>query len=67
MMSWASCGRMTVSPSGLFMSEAIFARNLVWLTPALAVRPVICRMSALIARALRVPEVGPSFGALTSR
>ena len=49
----ASCGRITVRPSGLRRSEAVLARNLLKETPADAVRPPVARrIFRLISRAI---------------
>src|ERR1035437_9492385 len=52
----ASSGRIRNKPSGLFMSEAIFARNLFTEMPAEAVRPVLDLMSFLILLAMTVAD-----------
>ena len=51
-------GSITVSPSGLFMSEASLARNLFGATPTEAVRPVSEAMRCL--RRMPISVAGPS-------
>ncbi len=46
------CGVMTVSPSGFFRSEAIFATSLLGATPTEAVTRVVC-VNAILDRAAR--------------
>ena len=58
---------MTNSPSGLRWSEASSARNLLYDTPAEAVRPVSARIAARISAAMAVAEPRSSKGAVTSR
>jgi len=47
LLSWACSGKITVSPFGLFMPDAIFARNLLNETPAVAVK-FVAKIAALI-------------------
>ena len=49
-------GRITNKPSGLFQSDAIFARNLAGATPAEAVRFSSSRICARISCATAVAE-----------
>lgn len=60
-------GVMTNWPFGLFWSEAIFARNLLYEIPAEAVRPVTLRISALIISAMVVADEMLSRFWVTSR
>jgi hypothetical protein len=50
--AFRSSGPISVSPSGLFMSEAIFARRLLHATPIEQVSPVSPRMQRLMSRAM---------------
>ncbi len=60
-------GPITVSPSGFFQPDAIFARNLLGATPADAVRPVSARMRAFSLRATDVASGSPHAFSVTSR
>ena len=61
------CGRMTNSPSGLFQSDAIFARNLLGATPADAVNASSSRICARMVCATSVALARPSLLMVTSR
>ena len=52
-------GAITVSPSGFFHADAIFARNLFGATPADAVSPVASRISALSGARRRAERLAP--------
>jgi len=58
---------MTVSPSGFFHPDAIFARNLFGATPADAVREVDARISSLSRRATVIPRGSCQAFSVTSR
>ena len=60
-------GEMTVSPSGFFQADAVFARNLFGATPAEAVRPVSSRIRRLIRRATSTASGSPHEFSVTSR
>ena len=60
-------GVITCRPSGLARPDAVLARNFPNETPALAVSPVSCWISARIAWATSVPDAGPVRGSVTSR
>ena len=62
-----SSGRITVSPSGLFISEPSFASSLLCETPTEAVRPVRSRMRFLISRAMSSPLPNRPVLPVTSR
>ena len=63
----ASSGRIRKRPSGLLISEAIFARNLFTEIPAEAVRPVLCFISFLILFAMTVADPIFFLSSVTSR
>ena len=58
---------MTVSPSGFFQPEAIFARNLFGATPADAVRFIVSRIDCLMRRATSTPSGRFQAFSVTSR
>jgi len=58
---------MTVSPSGFFQPEAIFARNLFGATPADAVRPVSARIRCFSRFATLVASGSSQAFSVTSR
>lgn len=58
---------MTNWPFGLFWSDAILARNLLYEMPAEAVRPVTSRIFALIISAIVVADEMLSLFCVTSR
>ena len=60
-------GLITVSPSGFFQPDAIFARNLFGATPAEAVSPVSARMRSFSRRATDVPSGSFQAFSVTSR
>jgi hypothetical protein len=60
-------GVMTNCPFGLRWPEASFARNLLWDTPAEAVRPVRSRIRARISLATRTAVGTPFRFSVTSR
>src|SRR5438445_8552793 len=60
-------GLITVSPSGFFQPEAIFARNLFGATPADAVNAVSARIRSFSRRATVVASGSPHELSVTSR
>ncbi len=62
-----SAGRITVSPSGLFIPDPSFASSLLCETPTEAVRPVRSWMRFLISRAMSSPLPNSPVLPVTSR
>ena len=63
----AFSGAIRYNPSGLSMSDAIFARNLLTDIPADAVSPVLSFISFLICLAITVADPIPFLSRVTSR
>ncbi len=66
-MACTSCGRITVSPSGLSISDPSFASSLLCETPTEAVSPVRSRIRCLISRAMSSPPPNRPMLPVTSR